>query len=204
MTKKKLTVKDASLLLEQWMPRFGFGHYKIRVDVIGEAGRGKFWARCSWNHEEEVARFEFVPDGVLELPQLESTVVHELAHGLVSLLDIGGEVEETVCNRIVRLVMGKKHKLVNEHMLHAAEWDYNLSVDPALGELLPVLIDALPDDEREAINRSYYERLSLREIAQDLGLKHPEDVRRLLRRAQRRLRGWLEKLDEEGSECLHD
>lgn len=176
------TANEARALVEQWLPKFGFGHYTFKLSPLPKAADGKTWGRCVWLHDEETARFQFVPDGVLSKAQLETVVLHELAHGLLELAGTSEHAEEVVCNRIVRLLRPSTAQ-ANEHLLNHADWnDKTVPVDA-----LRALVDRLPEGEREAINMRFYERLSYGEIAEELDLPYRQDAVRLLRRALRQL-----------------
>jgi hypothetical protein len=195
-------LRDAKKLLNKWLPKFGFAHYSRYVELVPEDQKGKTWAMVKWDHDEEFVVFYFVPDGVLPKEQLEVVVLHELAHGLISLANESAPDEERVCNRIAR-ILAPQVMTTNEWMQHteppSGGW-YPMRVDPAAAPLVRILVDeALSDLERQVVNRFYYERLGVTEIALELGITYGHNipdvhkVKRILRRAERTIGDMLEE-----------
>lgn len=58
-----------------------------------------------------------------------------------------------------------------------------------------ILVDGLPPEECEVINRIFWERMPLRDVARDVG-KSVRSVRRIRDRAIARLRERLESMEE--------
>lgn len=197
----RLACDEAKDLLDYWLPRFGFGHYRVHTKVLPASARGKLWARCHWNHDEEFVNFQFVPDGVLKRPQMEALVLHELSHGLCRLAE-DSDGEERVCNRIARLALGgRQTQLPNEWMFASDDkwWDTlssALRIDPTAAPMLRALIDELPEMEREVVNRRFYERQPWREMCRELGLFYG-DQEPDIQKAKRILRRGLAKLGVE-------
>lgn len=63
---------------------------------------------------------------------------------------------------------------------------------------LPELIDQLPEQERVVIEALYFERATLRSVADRIGVPHPQMVVHIQRRAESRLRRLLTMMDESG------
>ena len=203
MSKRKLTTADAEAALDKWMSLFGFAHFKRKVEPLPLDMKGKLWARCHWTYEEEYVEFQFVPDGVLERPQVEGLVLHELAHGLLDYAKEGHHPQEVVCNRIARLLLPANVQLPNEKAVAEKPWDATPSESDEVDRaILRALVDGLPEDEREVVNRRFWEHQSLSQIAGALGMKFPQDVVRVSNRATARLRrqlaAWDAIQDEEG------
>jgi DNA-directed RNA polymerase specialized sigma24 family protein len=127
---------------------------------------------------------------------MEGLVLHELAHGLLSLGETGSLGTETVCNRIAKLVLGDDVRLPNDWK-SARDWNVPdlfdaMAVDLALAPIVRILIDELEDADRDILNRYYYEQQTYGEIADALGLKYRETAKRRVAIAHQRLKRLLE------------
>lgn len=196
----RLSVSQAEALVEKYVGRFGFGDYGYTVRLLPKEWYGKRWAHVSFCHEDGWFVLEVVPDGVLPARELESVVLHELAHGLLELpAELGDAGHEQAANRIARLVMGRRWNHPNhwmrlkrgaepvDHRAMSAEFDPR--------PWLPLVVDGLPEAEAQVIDLVFYGERSLREAAVELGVSY-QHVARIRDRALDRLREYLERLEE--------
>lgn len=139
---------------------------------------------------EEWGLVELPDDDSLPSETLELLVLHELAHGMLKMA--GGDkkswVTEATCNRIARLARGDFiTPLGNEHTAAVQGAEYyeierkdRAELPTRLGALPPwlsLVIDGLPDIERQVVNLIYWEGLSLRAAAQVLGVSQTHVAR---------------------------
>lgn len=118
-------MKKSEALVRKHAGGFGFGHYKWSVRPLPEeqsAPGGGFWGRSQWNHQEEYFAIKIVPDGTLDAARMEHLVLHELAHGVLTLAEESEAGCELACNRIAKLVLGRD----------ATGPNYTLGGDPEL------------------------------------------------------------------------
>lgn len=178
-------------LVRKWAPKFGLGDFRIQV-VTMRPDNKEAWALSFYDVEELWGIIDLPPDESMPAELLELIVLHELAHGLLLLAEAGDVAAEQACNRIARLTRGDfETRLANEDAAHRlGEAWFNdehpkKSAYPSPGprpghgnakvgrrEWLPIVIDALPYQERTVINMLYIEGMSLREAAQQVGVSH--------------------------------
>jgi hypothetical protein len=171
-------------LVEKWATRFGFGHYSRRVRRMSKAKREHFFALVYFDHEEEFFDVELVPDGTLPVKQLEYVVIHEMTHGLVGYAQQHVSAEEVICNRLARAITRSKGP--NEHHYKGGD----LTPKGAPPPRTAVLVDALPEQEREVISRLFFGQASMGEVAAELGISKRQ-VGRIRNRALSRMGGAL-------------
>ena len=159
-------------------------------DVWSEA-----WARSMFNHEDEWFIFEVNPQAPLSDETIESLVLHELGHGLCSLGQQLGDIgEEVACNRIGRLLLGRRFLHPNYLVeLHPEAWT-NAAMRPEFRLWLQPALDVLPERERKVVEGLYFEGKSYGQLATELGTVK-WDVTRWHASALTQLRRSLEALD---------
>lgn len=203
---KKLTptVDDVRLLVEKWAPKFGFGGYRFSIGELPKSAKD-YWGKSVWLHDDD--HFEIrVNLGRLPRSQMEALVIHELTHGLVTYAARGQGNEESVCNRIPRLLLGDEVQTPNVWALDRtppSQWggdDLTLdldgaTVDPLVRAAMPLLVDGLPPREQDLVNAVYWEGVSLMEVARRLGISR-RTAGRLHRQAMGHLRTLVEELEE--------
>lgn len=189
------TTKHAERFLKKWVNPFGFGHYSIKLTVLPTEAKGEVWGRSTFNHEEEWAHIEVVPDGILPVAQVETLVLHELSHGLIELAGANDLGCEMVCNRISRLALtGRTVKHCNEWNVATGfsnSWNTASLTEP----WMKLLVEGLPPDQRTVVNALYYEGSSIRATAASMGVS-ARTVGRLRAKALTALETAAEKLSK--------
>lgn len=183
----KPSVRKGKAYVERWMPRFGFTNYAVTVGVLPPDQKGQCWGRSWWNVAEEWADIELVPDGILPDDQLEGLVLHELAHGLVELARSGDGGTETVCNRLARLLGAQGAPLCNEWVHTQDDHPWGMPDEPEESRAtehkwVKLLVDWLPEPDRQVVNGLFYEGQTLRGMAKELGVS-PRTIGRIRDRA---------------------
>lgn len=198
----RLSVSEAEALVEKYAGRFGFGDYGYTVRLLPQEWYGKRWAHVSFCHEDGWFVLEVVPDGVLPARELESVVLHELAHGLLELpTELGEAGHEQAANRIARLVMGRRWAHPNHWVTLKRGFDPGAVTRAMTVEgfdprpWLPLVVDGLPEQEAQVIDLIFYGERSLRDAAEELGVSF-QHVARIRDRALDRLREYLTRLEE--------
>lgn len=191
--KPKHTINNATRFLKKWAGPFGFGHYNITLSCLPAEAKGEVWGRSVFNHEEEWATIEVVPDGILPVAQVETLMLHELAHGLLDLSNTSEATCETVCNRIARLALAKPN------VVHCNQWNQRdgdrvwntaLLTEP----WMKLLVEGLPLRQRTVVNSLFYECQSMRHTAAAMGVS-VRTVGRLRERALVSLQAAAKKLE---------
>lgn len=191
--RQRESIAKGKELVEKWATRFGFGHYSRRVKLMPKSKRQHFFALVYFDHEEEFFDVELVPDGSLPAKQLEYVVIHEMTHGLVGYAHQHVQAEEVICNRVARAFT--KSRGPNEH--HYKGGDVIPKGGPA--PRTSVLVDALPDREREVISRLFFGQASMGDVATELNLSKRQ-VGRIRDRALLRMGGALVRQQQAVSE----
>lgn len=192
--KPKVTIQNATRFLKKWAGSFGFGHYNITLSCLPPEAKGEVWGRSVFNHEEEWATIEVVPDGVLPVAQVETLMLHELAHGLLEFSNASDATCETVCNRIARLALAKPN------VVHCNQWnqqdgDRVWNAASMSEPWMKLLVDGLPPNQRTVVNALFYERQSMRHTAAAMGVS-VRTVGRLRNRALMALQAAAAKLEK--------
>lgn len=195
-----MAIDRAQALVKKWAPKFGLGDFRLRVTELPFASP-EGWGLSYYDLDELWGTVEIVGDGLLPDAVQELLVLHELAHGMLQFAKHGGITEEQSCNRIARLARGDfTTPLFNEHHLQmVGDAEFFGGVDRNSADLdrrawLPIVTDALPEREREVINGMYWEGLSLREVAERMGIHH-HSVERYRDKALERLRKYYDGLE---------
>lgn len=187
MTKKQ-SVKKSEALVKHWAPLFGFGHYKCSVTSISPDE--KYWGQSYFDHHEEYFDVRVVPDGTLSEGEHAHLVLHELAHGILSLAEDSPAGCEIACNRIAKLLLGPgahgpnygkyggpdrgwgdDDEEVIDRMIAASGTRKAWSDDK--DQTIVRILDSLPDlsdREKYVLGALYVQGMSFREVARKLGV----------------------------------
>lgn len=194
-----MPVEKSQALVAKWAPRLGLANFRIHVVTLPSSKANgkpaKSWAESDWSPLSEWGVIYVLDDDDPRLDDRtrEMTVIHELAHIFLDLTVPGHKYDraevERFCNRIARLVLNDWTTLEPDELAalqkhsgkaqKAGEFDIPPG-DPKVW--LKLVIDSLPARERDVINAVYWERLSLREIAERNDESY-ESVRRTEARA---------------------
>lgn len=197
-----VSLDELKELIDKWAPRFGFASYRYKVGVLPKQA-ADCWGKSVWLHDDDFFEIRVHPNR-LQSRQLEALVIHELAHGLVSLAANGRE--EAVCNRLAKLLLGEDVQTPNIWALGRctkARWAgtgfidldavSDSTVDPFVLAALPLIVDDLPPREQQLVNAVYWEGVSLMEVARRLGISR-RTAGRLHKSAMTRMRVLVEEL----------
>jgi hypothetical protein len=166
------TINRAKAVIDKWLPQFGFGHYTYNIRALPKGKRDEVWARCFWNHEDEELFVEVnaATEQKLDERELETVILHEFGHGLLDLAATSDHAVEVVCNRIPKLLLGKRHKHPNQRLVWDRDWDESTKVHPNTSSYMGVLVDGLSGEERRVIEGLFWDDATFEQLAVELGV----------------------------------
>lgn len=194
---KKLSVKKSERMVKEYAPAFGLAHYRYTVTCLPEEAKGRVWGRSHYDHSEEFFDIQVVPDGTLGDTEHRHLILHELAHGLAGYSALSKKHEETVCDRLAKLVLGPDAAGPNFSLCGAdnGEWpsfeecprtrrprsnprkDWDVDKERNIVKMLDSVPD-LTDRQRYVLGAIYVQGHSFREVARALGVS-PRTVTRV-------------------------